>query len=181
MANFNPVPHVKDFYTTKVKKRLELVRGWARNGLSNHQIADNLGISPNTLGRFIKEHEELAETIDDGRYHAEIHIENALFKKATGFKCTEVTRERKPVRDEDGKIIPGEYELQITKKTLKQIAPDTNAAQYWLEHRAPKRWERNPLPGLDPELINQKIVTIADLINNPVEVREIGSEQDEDE
>ena len=45
----------------EVKDKLILVEGWAREGLTNEQIADNLGIGKTTFYRMIKDHSELLE------------------------------------------------------------------------------------------------------------------------
>ena len=40
----------------KVKDKLILVEGWARDGLTDEQIANNLGINVATLYRYKKQH-----------------------------------------------------------------------------------------------------------------------------
>ena len=125
-----------EYYAEKVKPKLNLVEGYARAGYSNKQIAANLGIGETTMDRYTKKHPELLEAITYGRQDAEIMVENALFKRAIGYKYKEVWKER--VRD----VATGEFVFHITKAIQKEMASDVNAAIYWLEHRAPRRWEK---------------------------------------
>jgi predicted transcriptional regulator len=165
----------KDSYEIRVKPKLALVTGWCRRGLTNEQIAENLGISEQSFSNYMKRYEEFADAVDKGREEIEIHIENALVKRALGYSYKEVTRERKVVRNpETGE---DEYKLVVTKSVTKHVVPDVGAQQYYLEHRAPKRWERVPQSYLDSNEVNKNIMSIADLLNNPVPERQIGDEE----
>ena len=164
----------KDSYEVRVQPKLDLVVGWCRRGLTNEQVADNLGISLQSFNNYMKRYEEFADAVDRGREPCEIHIENALVKRALGYSYKEVTRERKLVRNpETGE---DEYKLVVTKTVTKHVIPDVGAQQYYLEHRAPKRWERVPQNYLDSNAINKDIMSIADLLKNPKPERKIGDE-----
>ena len=165
----------KDSYEVRVQPKLDLVVGWCRRGLTNEQIADNLGITPQSFYNYQKRHEEFADAIDKGREETEIHIENALVKRALGYSYKEVTRERKLVLNpETGEQ---EYKLVVTKSVTKHVVPDVGACQYYLEHRAPKRWEKVPQQYLDSNQVNSDIKSIAELLNNPKPERKIGDEE----
>jgi hypothetical protein len=168
---------VKDYWTDRVKRKLDMVTGWARNGASNEQIALNLGISLTSFDRYRREHEELVNALRLGREDAEICVENAMFKRAIGYKYAETTKQRVRVFDSDGEWT-GEYEMVTVKKVTKQVEPSVEAQKYWLEHRAPKRWERNPTPLIDTEGVNEAIKSLADLLKNPVQERKIDTEMD---
>lgn len=161
----------KDFYRDKVQPKWEMIGAWARSGLANTTIAKNCGVSVDAFKKYLEEQEDLADWVRECREDAEIVVENALFKRATGFEYEEVTKERKMNED-------GNYKLVVVKKVLKQVAPDVGAAQYWLEHRAPNKWTRNPVAGANIDGINGKIVGLAALITKPVAVRAIGSENE---
>lgn len=171
MSNPNIGDYKKDYYRDKVLPKWEMIGAWARSGLANTQIAKNIGIGTSTLSRFVDEQPELADWIRESREDAEIAVENALFKRATGYEYEEVTKERKSDGDGGNKLV-------VTKKVLKQVAPDVGAAQYWLEHRAPNKWSRNPVAGANIDGINGKIAGLAALIAKPVAVRAIGSENE---
>lgn len=165
----------KDSYEVRVQPKLALVTGWCRRGLTKEQVSENLGISVQSFDNYYKRYEDFAEAVDKGREETEIHVENALVKRALGYSYKEVTRERKLVRnpetDED------EYKLVVTKSVTKHVIPDVGACQYYLEHRAPKRWEKVPSTYIDSVQVNADIKSIADLLNNPQPERQIGDEE----
>lgn len=173
MAIIGATTDRKNYWVSKVLPRLDLVKGWARYGLTNSQIADNLGIGRSTFGNFAGIHLQLKETLRSAREDAEVLVENALFKRALGYAYREVTRER--VWNEDRQ----DYEMATTKSVTKQVAADVVAIQYWLEHRAPKRWEKVITPDINTSGVNSMIVSLAELISRPVKVRKVGSEEDE--
>lgn len=157
-------------YERRVKPKLGLVEAYARHGLSNSKIAENLGVPYSTFQNYMVEHAELETALDKGRECAELHVENALLKSALGFTSLEITKERKQVGENpDGTPI---FKMVPTKKVYKQIPPNVQAIQYWLENRSSNRWARNPVAGIDDEEVNAQIQSIADLLNNPVKERE---------
>lgn len=66
----------------EVKEKLVLVEGWARDGLIDEQIANNLGISKTTFYKFKDEHSELSELLKKGKEVVDYQVENALLKNA---------------------------------------------------------------------------------------------------
>lgn len=103
---------------------LTLLEGWARDGLTNEQIASNMGVAESTLYKWKNEQVEISEALKRGKEVADYQVENALFKRALGFRYVEVTREH------------GE----IVKEVTKEVAPDTTAAIFWLKNRKPSEW-----------------------------------------
>lgn len=117
-----------------VKDKLILVEGWARDGLTNEQIADNLGIGKTTFYRMIKEHSELLEHLKKGKEVVDYEVENALLKRALGYKYEEKTYESIYNKELDM------YTEKLTKRVTKQVVPDTTALIFWLKNRKPKQW-----------------------------------------
>ncbi|MCI8362260.1 MAG: helix-turn-helix domain-containing protein [Clostridia bacterium] len=66
----------------QVKDKLILIEGWARDGLTNEQIASNLGISKTTFYKILNEHSELSELLKKGKEVVDYQVENALLKNA---------------------------------------------------------------------------------------------------
>ncbi len=66
----------------EVKEKLVLVEGWARDGLTDEQIANNLGIGKTTFYKFKDEHSELSELLKKGKEVVDYQVENALLKNA---------------------------------------------------------------------------------------------------
>lgn len=61
---------------------LLLLEGWARDGLSDEQIAHNIGIATSTLYDWKKKHLEISEALKKGKEVVDIEVENALLKNA---------------------------------------------------------------------------------------------------
>jgi len=110
-------------YDTHVKPKLLLVEAWARNGLTDKEIAKNLGIAEGTLYEYKKEHGEFSESLKNGKEVIDTMVENALLKAALGYDF-----------EEDGIGKDGVY-------SLKKVAhPNTTALIFWLKNRNPKDW-----------------------------------------
>ena len=102
---------------------------WARDGLTDDDIAANMGISRSTLAAWKKKYQDISDTLKEGKDVADIRVENALYKKAVGGVYTEVTEER----------IKGV--LVVTKRITKEIPGDTTAQIFWLKNRKPDIWK----------------------------------------
>lgn len=110
------------------------LEAWARNGLTDEQIAQNAGISASTLYDWESKYSEISKALKKGKEVVDIHVENALLKRALGYSYIETTKER--ILNSE----TGEYELITTKAVEKSIAPDTTAQIFWLKNRKPEVW-----------------------------------------
>ncbi len=119
---------------------LTLLTGWARNGLTDEQIAKNMGISRSTLAEWKKKYSDISDTLKKGKDVVDIEVENALLKKATGynaevnktFKIKEVYYDKKNRRCEKEKLVTAVDEVHIPADTTAQI--------FWLKNRRPDEW-----------------------------------------
>ena len=103
------------------------LEGWARDGLTDEQIAHNMGVSVATLYNYKKQHLEILEVLKKGKEVIDIQVENALLKRALGYSYEEIKTEQ----SEDG--------YKVTK-TIKEVAPDTTAQIFWLKNRKRTEW-----------------------------------------
>lgn len=127
---------------------LLLLAAWARDGLTDEQIAHNMGIATGTLYRYKNEHNEICEALKKGKEIADIEVENSLFKRAIGYLYDEKTYER--VWNEKLE----KYIKVNTKTVTKQVVPDTTAQIYWLKNRKRKIWQDRPEDGDMGERVN---------------------------
>lgn len=104
------------------------IEGWARDGLTDEQIAENMGICRDTLIEWKKKYSDISDTLKRGKEVVDRQVENALLKRALGYKYTEVTKEL----TENG--------LVVTKEVEKEVVPDTTAQIFWLKNRKPDVW-----------------------------------------
>ena len=103
---------------------LTKIQGWARDGLTNDQIAHNMGIAVKTLYRWRDKYSLICQALKEGKEVVDRMVENALFKRALGYEYEEITYE-------SGKE---------TKRVTKQVVPDTTAQIFWLKNRKPTSW-----------------------------------------
>ena len=115
------------------------IEGWARDGLTDEQIANNIGITAKTLYEWKKRFGDICESLKRGKDVIDRQVENSLLKRALGYKYTEITREA--VKDPDS----GEVEMRVTKEVTKTVVPDTTAQIFWLKNRKPDKWRDKPV------------------------------------
>lgn len=108
------------------------LEGWARDGLTDEQIAHNMGIVPSTLYDWKNRFCEISESLKKGKEVVDRQVENALLKKALGYEYEEVKK-----KYEAGTMV----EKTVTKKT---VVPDTTAQIFWLKNRKPEKWRDKP-------------------------------------
>ena len=112
--------------------KLEQIREWKKAGLSNIQIAQNIGISETTFYRWKTKDARIERALEDGNKLANAHIENALFKSATGFYYEESITDYKYV---DG------VEIKTESRTTRRYArPNIKAIELWLKTKNPEEY-----------------------------------------
>lgn len=110
------------------------LEAWARNGLTDEQIAANIGISRSTLNEWKNRFSDISDTLKRGKEIVDIQVKNALLKRALGYTYKETTREAQfnPQTEQ--------YEMVVTKEVTKEVVPDTTAQIFWLKNRKPEEW-----------------------------------------
>jgi DNA-binding XRE family transcriptional regulator len=66
----------------QTEDNLILLEGWARDGLTDEQIAHNIGIRRETLYDWKKKYPNISNALKKGKEVVDYIIENDLFKKA---------------------------------------------------------------------------------------------------
>jgi hypothetical protein len=111
-----------------IKDKLILIEGWARDGLTDEQIYNNLGISKDTFYRYKREHQDFSDILKKGKEVVDRQVENALLKRALGYTYVETKTEES---EKDG---------IKTTTTVKEVVPDTTAQIFWLKNRKRNEW-----------------------------------------
>lgn len=126
----------------ELKDKLILIQGMAREGLTQQQIANNLGISIDTLIENKKKYSEFNDALKKGKEVVDFEVENALLKKALGYTIT--LNKQKVTKDGDV--------VDITEEV--HVPPDTTAQIFWLKNRQVKKW-RDKVEIADNEAIKK--------------------------
>lgn len=61
---------------------LLLLQGWKRDGLTDEQIAEKIGVAARTLERWKAKHSQISQALKIGKTKANFAVENKLFQKA---------------------------------------------------------------------------------------------------
>lgn len=107
------------------------LEAWARDGLTEEQIAKNMGVAASTLREWKKKYSAISAALKRGKEVVDIEVENTLLKRALGYDYTEE-------RVESGK--DGAKKFIKTVQVTKHVSPDTTALIFWLKNRKPKSW-----------------------------------------
>lgn len=142
------------------------LEGFARDGLTNDQIAHNIGINPDTLYTWKKKYAEISEALKRGKEVIDRQVENALLKRALGYEYKEneylvstmdeeeylfeLDRFMKIYKYENPNATDAELEYKkltfprekhvLVKSKTKESVPDTTAQIFWLKNRKPNDW-----------------------------------------
>ena len=108
---------------------LILIAGWRRQGVSLTDIAEKyVGVSKTAWWGWYRESEDLRKACAVSLDVANSDVENALFRRATGYYYEEEVHE----------LVEGE--IRLTKVYKKHVPPDVKAILAWLYNRLPNRW-----------------------------------------
>lgn len=136
------------------------LEGWARDGLTEEQIANNIGINVKTLWDWKTKYHPICNAIKKGKAPVDIEVENALLKSALGFYVTV----KKPVkvktikRKADGTMLEEEHIEYVDEQQY--ISPQNTAQIFWLKNRKPDQWKDKR-----EQVVSTKDGVLADLIS----------------
>ena len=103
---------------------LTKIEGWARDGLTDEQIAYNMVIRRETLYGYKNKYPNINNALKRGKEVVDRHVENALYNNAIGYHYTE-------------QQVTNSGEVVTVEKYAK---PHTTAQIFWLKNRKPDVW-----------------------------------------
>ena len=140
-------------------EKLLLLEAWARDGLTDEQIAANIGIHVRTLYEWKKRNQQIVQSLKKGEEVIDYEVENALLKKALGY----TVKEEKLTKD--GEVV----ELE------REVPGDVTAQIFWLKNRKPEKWRNKPetdRADSTAEML-KNAQTLAEILRNPAPGRDI--------
>lgn len=119
-----------------------VLSAWSRAGMTDEEIARQIGISRSTLIEWKKKYPQISKALLDGKDFADRLVEDSLYKKAMGFYVFEqkAFKVKNIEYDASGKKISEKEELQ-TAEERHYIEPDIKAIIFWLKNRKPEIWK----------------------------------------
>lgn len=139
--------------------KLKLLEGWARNGLTNDQIAKNIGVNPKTIYDWMNKEPKIKEALKKGKEVVDLEVENALYKKAIGYnvEIQKAFKLKDIIYNENGKKISETERIEYAKEEV-HVPADTTAQIFWLKNRKRNEWRdkqevsvnANPIEDLTP-------------------------------
>jgi hypothetical protein len=122
-------------YFTNVEPKLLLIEAWARDGVTDEQIAENLEVAYSTFRTYKDDYPALSAALKNGKEIIDTMVENALLKAALGYEYEEVKESA------DG-----------FERSTKVAHPNTTALIFWLKNRKPQQWRDKQEIGLEGDL-----------------------------
>lgn len=113
------------------------IEGWARDGLTEDQIARNMGISIRSLTDWKRKYPAIVASLKKGKAPVDIEVENALYKRAIGFEYEETVTDIEELAD-------GKQKKHI-RRIKKYCPPDPISMFFWLKNRRPDKWRDKPI------------------------------------
>lgn len=125
------------------------IEGWARDGLTDEQIAKNIGISKDTFYKWKSRFADFSDSLKKTKDVVDREVENALLKSAKGYDVEETVEELRFNKK------TGEYELRVTKRTKRHIPPSQVAQIFWLKNRKAKEWREHQEVEVNIDALNR--------------------------
>ena len=120
---------------------LLLLRAWARDGLSNDQIAKKIGVSRSTLQAWKVDFPDFSDALARGREPYDVEVENAMHDLCLGYtaKVHKTFKLRHVEYDDLGHKVR-EWETLGTGIDEVHVPANVNAQKFWLANRRPDVW-----------------------------------------
>lgn len=114
----------KTTYTDwEAEEKILLLQGWARNGLTNEQIASNMDVAVSTLWEWRKKSTKISNALKIGKDEADIQVENALYKAALEGNTTAMIFWLKNRRSKEWR---DKIQQEITTESAVKLVIDNN-------------------------------------------------------
>lgn len=151
------------------KDGLTRLKGWARDGLTDEQIATKIGINRTTLYKWIDRFSDIGNALKQGKEPVDIDVEDSIVKLALGHYVTVKkpmkirTEKRLKKKDKDGReyetgVIVEEHIEYVDEQVY--IPPNVTAQIFWLKNRKPEQWKDKR-----EQVVSTKDGVLADLIS----------------
>lgn len=122
------------------KKKLGEIEAWAREGLTMSEISARMGCAPEKLRAWRAACAAIDEALSRGREAVDEVVEDALFKKCTGYTIPvkKAIKLKRVLYDNGKKTAEEEHIEEGAEETY--VPPSVTAQMFWLKARKPDAW-----------------------------------------
>ena len=140
------------------------IKGWARDGLTDKQIAEKkIGIAERTFCDWKKRHSAITTSLKEGRAPIDTEIEDCMVRSAKGFKVKEKKAFKvKTTKKKDGMEITEEHMEVVEVERF--VDPVVVAQIFWLKNRKKDYWKDKPISEND-EVVDRIVERMAEILN----------------
>lgn len=140
------------------------IESWASDGLTNEDIAENIGITSETLRVWQKKYSAISAALKKGREPVVRKLENALINRALGFEYDETETYIEEVEGVQKKKV---------KKITRYSLPDSSALMFLLKNYKPNKYRKyNDETRKKIEAETNKLIAEAEKIKKDTEINE---------
>lgn len=135
-------------YETRVLPRLKEIEAWCRDGVSEEQIAKNLGVAYSTFRTYREKYPALSAVLTRTRAYVDnVVVTGAFLQRAIGYTAVETKRTYQYVLDKS----TGKRTRTLVEEveTEKHVPADPRLLELWLKTRLYETWGRNHDHDLD--------------------------------
>ena len=138
---------------------LLVIKGWARDGYTDLEIAKNIGIGMSTFTEWKQKFPSIVAALKEGRRPIIVEIEDTFIaKKLTGYfvdeEIVEVTK------------YPDNKKVEHRKKMKRWIPPDTTAMIFYLKCKKPKQYNDKLSLSINNETANGKLDELIEAVKD---------------
>ena len=134
---------------------LLMIEGWARDGLTEKQIAKNIGVNERTFATWKDRFPSIKSALKKGKAPVDIEVENALLKSALGYTY----KVRKPVKLKEEKQKPGVGKVVTERIEYVEeeiyVPANITAQIFWLKNRKSKYWRDRQIVEADTTALDK--------------------------
>lgn len=119
---------------------MKKLRGWARDGYSDIQIAQNIGITKSTFYEWSNKFTEFSDAIKKGRQPFIVDLEDALYRSGLGYDYEEKIEE---IYEEDG------VQRKHIRKVKRHAPPNVTALIFALKNLRKNKFKDRPVEEIE--------------------------------
>ncbi|MQS44254.1 small terminase subunit [Companilactobacillus mishanensis] len=110
--------------------KLVLLHGWKLKGLTDEDIASNVGVAPRTFERWKAKYSQIRQAIKTGKDEANFVVENALFRKAReGNNTAMIFWLKNNYRDKYSDSQKTPLEEELTRQQIRRVRAEADMAK----------------------------------------------------